>query len=74
VEAEAHRRSRPRAGATPLTGTYAVVNERDAVEGTDLSHPDAMKLAEALRRSGKILRVMHVVGGRSHEVDRYPAR
>jgi|HubBroStandDraft_4_1064222.scaffolds.fasta_scaffold37663_3 hypothetical protein len=58
----------------PLTGSYAVVNEEDALERGELSHVDAMKLAETLRRRGKTVRVMHVVGGRHHEVDRYPAR
>jgi hypothetical protein len=57
-----------------LTDSYAVVNEDDAIERAELSHVEAMKLAEALRRRGKSLRVMHVVGGRHHEVDRYPAR
>jgi hypothetical protein len=58
----------------PLTDSYAVVNEEDALERGDLSHVDAMKLAETLRQRGKILRVMHVVDGRQYEVDRYPAR
>jgi hypothetical protein len=73
VEAKAPR-PRARAGKIPLTGSYAVVNEEDALERGELSHVDAMKLAETLRRRGKTFRVMHVVGGRHHEVDRYPAR
>jgi hypothetical protein len=57
-----------------LSGSYAVVSEDDTVERAEISHVDAMRLAEALRMSGKVVRVMHVVNGRSHEVDRYPAR
>jgi hypothetical protein len=57
----------------PLTDSYAVVNEQDAIVRGELSHVDAMKLAETLRRHGKTLRVMHVVNGKRYEVDRYPA-
>jgi hypothetical protein len=57
-----------------LTDSYAVINEENVTEKAELSHPDAMRLAEALRRPGKSFRVMHVVDGRSYEVDRYPAR
>jgi hypothetical protein len=39
-----------------------------------LSHAAAMVLAETLFRAGKVTRVMHQVGARSVEVDRYPAR
>jgi hypothetical protein len=33
-----------------------------------------MALAEQLQRTGKIARVMHIVGANSYEVDRYPPR
>jgi hypothetical protein len=39
-----------------------------------LSHADAMSDAEELQRKGKTARVMHVLGSRSYEVDRYPPR
>jgi hypothetical protein len=56
---------------------YAVLTA-DGVTGRPewmgLSHSEAMTLAEKLRRDGNVARVMHVVGDRSYEVDRYPAR
>ena len=59
------------------SGTYAVVTG-DGPTSTPvrggLSHAEAMTLAEALRGEGRVARVMHVTGGNSHEVDRYPAR
>lgn len=59
------------------SGTYAVVTE-DSPTATPvrggLSHAEAMTLAEALRSEGRVVRVMHVTGGNSYEVDRYPAR
>ena len=39
-----------------------------------LSHAEAMADAEELQREGKTVRVMHVVGAKSYEVDRYPPR
>jgi len=39
-----------------------------------LSHVEGMMLAERLQREGKLIRVMHVVGSNSYEVDRYPPR
>jgi hypothetical protein len=56
---------------------YAVVTSRGALprpgEG-GLSHAQAMMLAEELRRQGHVARVLHVVGEKSYEVDRCPAR
>jgi hypothetical protein len=57
--------------------TYAVLSgdgETGRPEWSELSHAEAMTLAEKLQRDGQIARVMHVVGGHSYEVDRYPAR
>jgi hypothetical protein len=56
---------------------YAVFTAHGALETLNragLSHVGAMRLAEQLRRDGKVAVVMHVVGARSYEVDRYPAR
>ena len=56
---------------------YAVVCAHGATERPErrgLSHADAMKLAEELQREGGVATVMHVVGDRSYEVDRYPVR
>jgi hypothetical protein len=39
-----------------------------------LSHVEAMVLAERLRRQGAVVVVLHVIGEKSYEVDRYPAR
>jgi hypothetical protein len=39
-----------------------------------LSHVEAMVLAEQLRRQGAVVVVLHVIGDKSYEVDRYPAR
>jgi hypothetical protein len=39
-----------------------------------LSHVEAMVLAEQLRRQGAVAVVLHVIGEKSYEVDRYPAR
>jgi hypothetical protein len=62
--------------AAPAPG-YAVLfmdgaDERRGRSG--LSHADAMLDAEELQRKGKTARVMHVLGSRSYEVDRYPPR
>jgi hypothetical protein len=57
--------------------SYAVITARGAMEReerTGLSHAAAMTLAEELRRDGKVAVVMHVVGNKRYEVDRYPAR
>jgi hypothetical protein len=58
-------------------GAYAVVTE-DGPMATPLrgglSHAEAMTLAETLRGEGRVVRVMHVTGGNSYEVDRYPVR
>jgi len=56
---------------------YAVLfmdgaNERQGRSG--LSHPEAMADAETFQRAGKTARVMHVLGAKSYEVDRYPPR
>jgi hypothetical protein len=58
-------------------GAFAVSTEDDApgMPGrSGLSHAAAMALAESLFREGKVTRVMHHVGDRIVEVDRYPAR
>lgn len=69
--------SREDYGRRSAGGSYAVVTDEDAsskAEWRGLAHADAMKLAEKLRGEGKIARVMHVIGTRGYEVDRYPAR
>ena len=56
---------------------YAVVVGESATaapERSGLSHAEAMMLAERLEREGKTARVMHVIGDKSYEVDRYPIR
>jgi hypothetical protein len=56
---------------------YAVITSCGGVDKEQrrgLSHVEAMMLAERLRRDGEVAIVMHVVGDRSYEVDRYPAR
>jgi hypothetical protein len=56
---------------------YAVVTQQDASGKpvrSGLSHVQAMTLAEELRRSGHVATVMHVIGNKSYEVDRYPSR
>jgi hypothetical protein len=56
---------------------YAVVTAHDAIRNPQrggLSHAEAMTLAELLRRDGQAAIVMHVIGDRSYEVDRYPPR
>jgi hypothetical protein len=64
-------------------GTYAVVTALGPIVSgaratqpgrNGMSHAQAMRLAEELRQSGEVATVMHVVGGKSYEVDRYPAR
>ncbi len=56
---------------------YAVVTVQGVMprpgEG-GYSHAQAMTLAEELRSQGHIVQVLHVVGKKSYEVDRYPAR
>jgi hypothetical protein len=47
-------------------------DERQGRSG--LSHPEAMADAETFQRAGKTARVMHVLGSKSYEVDRYPPR
>ncbi|HTQ41984.1 MAG TPA: hypothetical protein VMI75_04440 [Polyangiaceae bacterium] len=57
--------------------TYSVVTARGEIETlrrSDMSHVEAMILAEELRRDGAVAIVMHVIGDRSYEVDRYPVR
>jgi hypothetical protein len=59
------------------TGAFAVLTadgEPGRQEWRGLSHAAAMVLAERLFREGHVTRVMHQVGDRSVEVDRYPAR
>jgi hypothetical protein len=56
---------------------YSVVTAEDVVtrpEHTGLSHVAAMRIADELRRGGQVAVVVHVVGDRSYEVDRYPVR
>jgi hypothetical protein len=56
---------------------YSVLTWHDAMalpKRGGLSHTQAMKLAEELRREGQVVSVMHVVGNRTYEVDRYPCR
>jgi hypothetical protein len=56
---------------------YAVVVARQDAqkpEWSGLSHAEAMRCAEGLRQSGATIAVMHVVGGKSYEVDCYPVR
>ena len=56
---------------------YAVVTvDGSIVTGTrrGMSHANAMLCAEESGRKGKVAIVVHVVGDRSYEVDRYPAR
>jgi hypothetical protein len=58
-------------------GAFAVSTPDDVLGRpgwSGLSHAAAMALAEALFRDGNVTRVMHQVGDRSVEVDRYPAR
>jgi hypothetical protein len=62
---------------TTPPGEYAILftdagGERAGLSG--VSHVAAMLEAERLQREGKIARVMHVVGAKSYEVDRYPPR
>jgi len=55
---------------------YTVVTEGTVTRPahTGLSHPAAMKVADELRRGGQTATVVHVVGDKSYEVDRYPVR
>jgi hypothetical protein len=54
---------------------YAVVTSAAATPvESGLSHVGAMRLAERLRSDGSVATVVHVVGGTSYEVDRYPVR
>ena len=56
---------------------YAVVTEEGSMANpwrSGLSHAAAMVIAEELRRAGRVAIVVHVVGDKSYEVDRYPAR
>jgi hypothetical protein len=56
---------------------YAVVTARwpkATLERSGLSHAEAMRLAEGLRQEGGMASVLHVIGDKSYEVDRYPAR
>jgi hypothetical protein len=62
--------------AAPTPG-YAILFMDGVVERrgrSGLSHAEAMSDAEELQRKGKTARVMHVLGSRSYEVDRYPPR
>jgi hypothetical protein len=64
-------------GQRSAGSSYSVVTDEGApskAEWSGLTHADAMKLAEKLRGQGMIACVMHVVGTRGYEVDRYPAR
>jgi hypothetical protein len=57
---------------------YAVVTTThgtsESSQGRGMSHAEAMILAEGIQRAGKVATVMHIVGGKSYEVDRYPPR
>ncbi len=56
---------------------YAVVIDDGAIrrpQRSGLSHAHAMILAEELRGAGQVAVVVHVIGNKSYEVDRYPAR
>ena len=57
---------------------YAVVTTThgtsESSQRRGMSHAEAMILAERLQRAGKVATVMHIVGGKSYEVDRYPPR
>jgi hypothetical protein len=57
---------------------YAVVTTTHGTSESSqrggMSHVEAMVLAETLQRAGKVATVVHIVGGKSHEVDRYPPR
>ncbi len=61
----------------PQDKDYAIDLLEGALERpirTGLSHPEAMAAAEKLQQSGKVVRIMHVVGDRRYEVDSYPPR
>lgn len=56
---------------------YSVVTWRGATatpERSGLSHVEAMMFAEEAQRDGKVASVMHVIGDKTYEVDRYPCR
>jgi hypothetical protein len=53
---------------------YAVLTAHDGTARRGLSHASAMLLAEKLQRDGRVAVVVHVVGEKSYEVDRYPVR
>jgi hypothetical protein len=61
----------------PVPSGYAILFMDGAVERegrNGLSHVEAMTEAEGLQRKGKTARIMHVLGAKSYEVDRYPPR
>jgi hypothetical protein len=78
--------SSPQVSRSPLSGAtagaslapgYAILFMDGATEKqgrSGLSHADAMADAEELQRKGKVVRIMHVLGTRSYEVDHYPPR
>ncbi len=57
---------------------YSVAIEADGAitksARSGLSHVEAMVLAERLRRLGAVTAILRVIGEKSYEVDRYPAR
>ena len=53
---------------------YSAQGTVDKPEHRGLSHVEAMRVAEGLARGGKRVTVRHVVGDKTYEVDRYPAR
>ena len=56
---------------------YAVVAAGEATatrERSGLSHTAAMRIADELRRNGRVATVVHQVGDRSYEVDCFPVR
>jgi hypothetical protein len=65
----------PRAAQQPPGYAVLFMDGADERQGrSGLSHPEAMADAESFQRAGKTARVMHVLGTKSYEVDRYPPR
>ncbi len=53
---------------------YAIALTDGTLDQRGLSHSEAMNRAEALQKKGMSVFVMHIVGVKAHEVDRYPLR
>jgi lysylphosphatidylglycerol synthetase-like protein (DUF2156 family) len=61
----------------PYERAYAVVTAcwpKATLERSELSHTEAMRLAVGIREEGATVSVLHVIGDKSFEVDRYPPR